>query len=470
MSTALLTANRLQRNALTLSQLIASTLANIAPAVGFYFGFGVIVGGAGVAAPLTIVVAMVAILFLCNTLAEFSKYCPSTGSFVTFIGMAFGPAVGAAMSVFTVVGYAIGAAAAVVISGGWSHDTLLTFLGIDIPWQILSVIATLICGFVVSRGIGLSTKWAAIFFYFEVSLLLIASIVMLVVNRHYLTIEPFMPSQLSGGIAGIGLGFPLAIYLFIGWENSATLAEEAEKPRRNIPLAMFIGTTTIGVVYLFIAYATEIAFHNDAKAISHSAIPFIDGLKASYAGLLIIAYIAGITSIFSCLIGLTNSQARILFSAGREGLLPSFFGKIDARHKTPKIAMWTYILFALGIVLVIGWNLTPIEMFGETGTLGAIPVVIVYLMTNLALPVYMWRFFRKEFNVVKHAIVPALGTILILFPLWGLIQPGQPPPFNRFPIFTAAGLLISIIYGVILAKRSPDLRQRIGSYVADQEV
>jgi hypothetical protein len=30
-------------------------------------------------------------------------------------------------------------------------------------------------------------------------------------------------------------------------------------------------------------------------------------------------------------------------------------------------------------------------------------------------------------------------------------------------------LIISLIYGAILAKRNPDLVQRIGSYVADEE-
>ena len=470
MSVATLDSNRLQRNALSLTQIIASTLANIAPAVGFYFGFGVIVGGAGVAAPLTIIVAMVAVLFLCNTLAEFSKYRPSTGSFVTFIGMAFGPAMGAAFSIFTVIGYAIGAAAIVVISGGWAHDTLLTFLGINISWKILCVLVTLICGFLVSRGIGLSTKWAAAFFYFEVALLLIASTVMLVVNRQFISLASFLPSNLAGGLAGVGLGFPLAIYLFIGWENSATLAEEAENPRRNIPLAMFIGTLAIGLVYIFIAYATEIAFHNNAAGISASTIPFIDGLKASYAGLLIIAYIAGVTSIFSCLIGLTNSQARILFSAGREGLVPPVFGRINPTYKTPQIAMWTYILVSLGIVLVFGWNLTPIQTFGDTGTLGAIPVIVVYIVTNVALPVYMLRFHRADFSVVRHAIIPVLGTVLILFPLWGLVQPGQPAPFNLFPKLVLVGLILSLIYGVILARMRPDLASRIGSFIADREI
>jgi amino acid transporter len=462
-------ADRLSRNALGLPQIVASTLANIAPAVSCYFSFGTIVGGAGVAAPLTIIVAMVAILFLSNTLAEFSKYRPSTGSFVTFIGMAFGPSAGAAASLFTVAGYAIAAAAIVAISGGWAHDTLKLYVGLDIPWQLLCVVATGICGFLVARGVKISTTWAAIFFYFELGLLLVGAAVMLVVNRGSLSWAPFLPSNLSGGLAGIGLGFPLAVYLFIGWENSATLAEETENPRENIPRALVIGTLAIGIVYVFLAYATEIAFHNDAKAIGNSAIPFIDALKGSAAGLLIIGYLAGVTSIFSCLLGLTNSQARILFSAGREGLLPVFFGKIHPRHKTPHIAMWIYILTALAITQVFGWNLAPVVIFADTGTLGAIPIIIVYLVTTVALPVYIVRFHNSEFSVLKHGIIPFLGVLLTLFPLWGLVQPGQPAPFNLFPAMAGIGLVISIVYGIVLARRSPNLVHSIGSYVADEE-
>src|SRR5580692_5139639 len=91
---------RLRRDALSLSHIVASTLASIAPAMSFFFGFAVIVQGAGLAAPMTILTATVAILFLSNTIAEFSRFTPSTGSFVTFIGKAFGPSAGAAISVF----------------------------------------------------------------------------------------------------------------------------------------------------------------------------------------------------------------------------------------------------------------------------------------------------------------------------------------------------------------------------------
>ena len=471
MSTITRSGERLKRDSLGLSQIIASTLANIAPAMSFFFGFGVIVGGAGVGAPLTILLAMVVVLFLTNTLAEFSKYRPSTGSFVTFIGMTFGPTAGAAASIFVVVGYCIAASSVVVISGGWAAQTLHMFLGVNVPWQVIAVLSTAIVGVLVSRGISLSTTWAAIFFYFELILLVIGAVIMLVVNHAAMTIAPFLPSNISGGLAGIGAGFPLAIYLFIGWENSAMLAEETTDPRRNVPHALRVGTIAIGALYILLAYAVEVAFHNNATAIGNSTIPFVDAFKASAAGLIFVAYIAGLTSIFSSLIGLTNAQARILFNSSREGLLPEFFGKIHPQHKTPHTAMWAFIVVALLIVLGFGTidNIDPVTLFGDTGSMGTIPVIVTYLVTNLALPVYMWRNHRDEFSVVKHLIVPLLGTALMLFPLWGLVQPGQSYPFSLYPELAGGLLVLSVIYGAILAKRDPLLVQRIGSYVADEE-
>jgi amino acid transporter len=465
------TGSHLRRDSLGLSQIVASTLANIAPAMSFYFGFGVIVAGAGVGAPLTILLAMVVVLFLSNTLAEFSRYRPSTGSFVTFIGMSFGPVAGAAASIFVTVGYCIVTASVVAISGGWAHSTWLLFVGGDIPWQLLSVAATAIVGILVGRGISVSTTWAAIFFYFELLLLLAGAAIMLWVNHVAISWAPLSPASLSGGLAGVGAGFPLAIYLFIGWENSAMLAEETVDPRRNVPRALVTGTLVIGVLYVLLAYSTEIAFHDNADAIGKSAIPFVDAFKVSAAGLLLLAYLAGLTSIFSSLIGAVNSQARILFSCGREGLLPRLFGKIHPRHGTPHVATWTFVVGSLAIVLVFGYvyNIDPVTLFGEAGTLGAIPIILIYLLTNLALPVYMFRHHRAELSAIRHLIIPLLGSALMLFPLYGLVEPGQPYPFNRYPYWALGLLILSVIYGVVLAGAAPDLVQRLGSYVADEE-
>jgi amino acid transporter len=470
MAVSVATEGRLKRDALSLRHIVASTLANIAPAMSFFFGFAVIVQGAGLASPITIITAMIAILFLCNTLAQFSHYTPSTGSFVTFVGKAFGPAAGAATSVFITFGYIVAASTVVAVSGGWFADTIRHFSGIEVPWQIICLLATLGVGWLVMRGVMLSTVWAAIFFYFEAGLLVIGAVAMLIANRGAISLAPFSSHNLSGGLAGLGAGFPLAIYLFIGWENSAMLAEETQNPRRNVPRALLTGTVAIGVFYVFLAYATAVGFHMDAKVIGKSDIPFLDALKVSAPPLLFLAYLAGLTSIASSLIGLTNSQARILFNSGREGLLPEFFGKIHPRHQTPHVATWAFIVIALGLVFVFGWfrRLSPLDYFGDAGTLGTIPVILVYMATNLALPVYMRRYHPQDFRFFRHGALPVLGTLFMLLPLWGLVQPGQPWPFSIFPYLALAALVLSVIYGALLANRKPDLVHQIGAYVADE--
>ena len=461
---------RLRRDALSPSHIVASTLASIAPAMSFFFGFAVIVQGAGLAAPLTIATAMVVILFLTNTIAQFSRFTPSTGSFVTFTGKAFGPSVGAAVSVFLTFGYIVAASTVVSIAGTWIAETLRIFLGISIHWAIVTVLIATGTGWLVMRGVGLSTLWSGIFFYFEAGLLVLGSVLMLVAHPHFLTLAPFQFSNLTGGLKGLGAGFPLAVYLFIGWENSATLAEETQNPRRNIPRALITGTLAIGIFYIFLAYATVVGFKMDAHALGASQLPFIDGLRASAPALLVLAYIAGVTSILGSLIGLVNSQARILFNSGREGLLPAFLGKIHPEHQTPHGAMWIFLIIAVALILGFGLlgGIAPMDYFGFAGTLGTIPIILTYMLTNLALPVYMIRCHRDELDIFRHILLPVAGTLIMLFPLWGLIQPGQSWPFNVFPWIVLGVLVLSVVYGIVIARLSPGLAGRIGAYVADQ--
>ena len=76
---------RLRQGVLGLLDISAATMANIGPAMSFYFGFGFLAITTGLASPLVIVAAGVAIAFLGNTLSEFTKVMPSTGGFITFV-------------------------------------------------------------------------------------------------------------------------------------------------------------------------------------------------------------------------------------------------------------------------------------------------------------------------------------------------------------------------------------------------
>src|ERR1700694_1810603 len=111
-------APRLQRGALGLVDIETSTMANMWPSMSFFFSSALIVAAAGVASPLIIVVAAVAIALLGNTLAEFSRSIPSTGSFITFIGKTFGPLMAVTTTIVVSIGYIVAMSSVIVISGG----------------------------------------------------------------------------------------------------------------------------------------------------------------------------------------------------------------------------------------------------------------------------------------------------------------------------------------------------------------
>ncbi len=96
---------RLHRGVLGIVDISAATMANIGPAMSFYFGFGFLAITAGVASPLTIVAAGIAIALLGNTLAQFSRAQPSTGGFITFVGKTFGGTSAVTTALLCGVGY-----------------------------------------------------------------------------------------------------------------------------------------------------------------------------------------------------------------------------------------------------------------------------------------------------------------------------------------------------------------------------
>ncbi|MEP7023726.1 MAG: amino acid permease, partial [Actinomycetota bacterium] len=213
-------ADRLNRGALSLVDIAASTMANIGPAYSFFFGFGFLVFTAGIAAPLTIIAAVVAIALLGNSLAEFSKAHPSTGGFITFVGKTFGGTSAVTTALLCGAGYIIAISSVLAICGGFLSIVLNYYFGWNVPWGILSVILTAGAMVMMVRGVSVSTRLAGAFFGFEMLVLVVVSIWLIFKNGGHLSFTPFEPSHITNGFTGLAAGFPLAIYLFIGWENS----------------------------------------------------------------------------------------------------------------------------------------------------------------------------------------------------------------------------------------------------------
>src|SRR5215468_3015147 len=345
-------AERLHRGALGLVDISASTMANIGPAYSFYFGFAGIVLAAGIGAPLVLIAAIIAIALLGNTLSQFSRAHPSTGGFITFVGKTFGGTSAVTTALLCGAGYIVAISSVLVIAGGFFQILLQYYFNVSIPWIIFSVLFTAGAMVMMIRGVAVSTKLAGFFFAFELAVLLVVAIATLIMNGGHLSFAPFEPKNITNGFSGLAAGFPLAVYLFIGWENSAALAEETNNPRRNVPRAVFLSIALMAFTYLLVAYATVTGFHYNATALTAPLIPFIAVAHSVATWLTFIAYLAGLTSTLGVLIAAVNSQCRLIFNAGREGLLPSWIGKVHPVRRTPVNAIITFVGIASAITLV----------------------------------------------------------------------------------------------------------------------
>jgi amino acid transporter len=466
---------RLRGGALGLLDIAGSTMANIGPAMSFYFSFGFLATASGVASPLTIVAAGVVVALLGNTLAQFSRAHPSAGSFITFVGTTFGGASAVATALLAALGYIIGIAAVIAVSGGFLATTLEYYSGWSPPWIVWALLLTGASAALIAGGIVLSTKVAGFFFAVELVMLVVVSVSAIVKHGGHLSAVPFLPSHIRGGMSGFAEGFPLAVYLFIGWENSAALAEESENPRRDVGRAVFSSVAVMSLSYVLFAYATVTGFGYDVHKVRAADVPFVDVARGTLGVLVFLAYLAGLTSTLGSLIAGANSQTRLLFNAGRERLLPAFLGYVHPTRRTPTNAIATFIAAAL--VIVGGWGLGHVVgghgptdatvFFAESSSMGTILILLVYLAANIALPFYYRRYRPTEFRAVRHVVLPALGAAGIVVPLYYLVKPGQPAPYSWFPYVSLVLLLVSVVYAVVLTRRDPALGERVGAVVAD---
>jgi len=376
-------------------------------------------------------------------------------------------------------GYIIAISSVLAICGGYLSMLLQYYFNVDIPWVYFSIIFTAGAMVMMYRGVAVSTKLAGLFFGFEMLVLVVVSVAAIIMHRGHLSAVPFEPSHITNGFSGLSAGFPLAVYLFIGWENSAALAEETNNPRRNVPRAVYMSIALMAVGYVLYAYATATGFLYDVTAINSVPIPFIAVSHEVAAWLAGFAWIAGLTSTLGVLISAVNSQARLIFNAGREGLLPRWLGKVHPTRRTPVNAIYAFVGVA-GLLIVV-WALlhlvggskqsgtmNALNYFVDSSTMGTILLLVVYFLANLALPFYYRRYRPQEFNVLKHLILPVLGMIAVGVPVYYLVKPGQPSPLNWFPYAALGVIVVSVAYAYWLSRRDPGLGDRVGSIIADE--
>jgi len=76
-------------------------------------------------------------------------------------------------------------------------------------------------------------------------------------------------------------------------------------------------------------------------------------------------------------------------------------------------------------------------------------------LTNLSLPVFMWRRHRTMFSPLRHIIIPTLGSVALIVPFIELCKPGQPAPYDAFPYVALALIAVAATIATWVVHRRP---------------
>jgi amino acid transporter len=355
-----------------------------------------------------------------------------------------------------------------VFLGSWVNSLLPA-----LNWMLVAVVAVVLSTPLLLRGVIISTIWAFIFFLIEAVGLIFLSIAVLFLAGGHISV-PFTNLGGTAGLGGLALAFPIAISGFVGWENSGALAEESKNPRRDIPITVFASIIIVGLIYVLSSYAAAVGFvgipsKDPMGNLSIDPAPYLTLAQHYIPWFAVIVGIVGVTSSVGCYIAAANSQTRITFNSAREGLLPSFFARVTRGTKpVPYASVLLYAGLTLALIIIPGIWLIPTSVFAYEATIGTVPIVLVYLLANLALPLYFWKNARGEFNWFKHVIVPIIGVGVLALPIWGFFAPGQQPPYNYFGWILLGLIAISVAWAVYVLVTRPQSAATLGTMIADE--
>jgi amino acid transporter len=250
-----------------------------------------------------------------------------------------------------------------------------------------------------------------------------------------------------------------AILAFIGFEAAAPMGEEARRPRWTVPRAVIGSCIAIGLFYFVcsIAWVSGMGFDNFTENTLAQANPWRFMAEVFWSTGWILIFLAIINSALANANAGFNAASRVIYTMGRNRILPSAFGRTHPVHKTPHVAILAQSVLAIVVALLMGWKWSPLTAFGIISYALTSLVILVYITVCVSTIVMYSRRYRAEFNVFLHGIFPALGALAFLPPLYYQYRPLPPEPL-RYGNWAAIGLFVlCVILTIWMATRRRDV-------------
>ena len=233
-------------------------------------------------------------------------------------------------------------------------------------------------------------------------------------------IEPFIPG--STGYSPIFTGAAVLALSFLGFDAVSTLSEEAKNPRRDIPRAIMLTTIIGGLLFIFIAWVGARAYYlDDWGQASQQLLDAAGVVLFNHVGGEVLTGIFIIITIAGCFgSGLAGQVAvsRILYSMGRDGILPRPLGILSKRFGTPIVAASIVSAFAL-LSLFLGLDQAAFMI--SFGALAAFALVNLTVIRTYLFPKGGRTQPLTPWQLVRYGIMPLIGFGLTIW-LWSSLE------------------------------------------------
>lgn len=442
--------NELKKNQLNYLEVIALSVAIIAPTFAMSMNVSLMASIASYSTSLvffvtTLIMGCVALAFV-----KFNQYISTAGSVYTFVQKSLGKKAGTASGWILFLAYFMFFTGCCCAFAGLFAQFIKEISGVALPWIPVAIICAIVMWYISINEVAISTRVMLIFEGITILMILVLSVV-IVAKAAMTTGLNLAPFKLNGNSFGtIGSAGVVALLCFGGFEGASSLGEESKNPKKVIPLALASTVIVTGIFFIFVSYAQVIGFGATKiglAALTKSSSTTVD-LSQKYMGksFAVLLTFGASLSAFSSALGSLTAGARTLFTMSRDKNIPPVFMNVHHKHSTPYTSLNVMLVAAVGIICAMFKN-DGITTYGYLGTIGALSLLIAYLLTCLGAIIY---FKAKGIWKTYNLILPTIGLLGLAFAFYSNIYPVPSYPMNIFPYivlgWTVVGFLFSEIY------------------------
>ena len=338
---------------------------------GIYVLVGKVAGEAGFYTPFSFLLASVLAAFSAFSYAELAARFPRSAGEAVYIDEGFSIRRFSILVGLMIV--AVGIISVATLAHGFA-GYLNVFFDFSEAWVVITLI--IFIGGICAWGIGQSVIIASVMTVVEIVGLLI---ILYVAGDAFTLLPKKIPEMIppmDGSIwAGIFMGSFIAFYAYLGFEDIVNVAEEAVKPRINIPIAIIISLFVTTIFYILISVVAILLVAPEKLALSSAPLAMLYKVSTGQSPV-VITVISLISVVNGALIQVIMAS-RVLYGMSRKHWLPEKIGEVNAVTHTPVIAIAIITVFILFFALLFPLlSLAKITSF---------ITLIIFMLINFAL-------------------------------------------------------------------------------------